>query len=86
MQKISIIGLVIAVIPKREPIIAASSVSVVISSSIILVPTLPMLSPEPARPVVIKPCSDTESAYNRTGTIENKLTAIKPLIAFKAVC
>ncbi|KAF5044637.1 hypothetical protein DSECCO2_489710 [anaerobic digester metagenome] len=54
------------------------------NSPIIDVASPPIPLPYPVIPAVKLACKLTESLYNSIGTVVKRLTAIKPLIAFKA--
>ena len=49
-------------------------------------PSSPMLFPAPVTSMAKVPWRETERAYSRTGTVVNRLTAKKPLMALKAGC
>ena len=79
-------GLVMLPKPPNTPEDAACShVPASCSEAMISEATVPKSVPRPVIPAVKLPCRDTQSLYSSTGTVVNRLTAINPLMAFKAL-
>ena len=71
--------------PKIKSTAAEVSPSAVVSLVMMFWPSSPMPEPSPVMEAVKLAWRDMDRAYSRTGTVENRLTAIKPLKQLMAV-
>ena len=84
--KIIMIGLVIVFKPPNTLLVmACSRFPASCNDAMIPWATVPKSVPRPVIPAVKLPCKDTDSLYSSTGTVVNSPTAMKPLIALRAV-